>query len=47
MHDDITDLPAYSDTVFSDTPLTLLACPNPNDWFVTKLPLVTVTIWLQ
>ena len=44
---DITDFPTFSDTVYSNTPLTvtLLACPK---WLVCYwLPLVTVTIWLQ
>ena len=38
----------YSDTGYSDksVTMTVFAVP-PNDWFVSKLPLLTVTIWLQ
>ena len=48
-----TDFPAYSDTVYSDTPLTVTPRLQWHFWHVTndrvttKLPLVTVTIWLQ
>ena len=42
-----TDLPAYSDTVYSDTPLTLTVLAVPNWPFIYKTDVVTVTPLLQ
>ena len=40
-----TDVAGYSDTVYSDTPLIWHSEQVPNDRFVSKIPLLTVTIW--
>ena len=44
---DDTDFPAYSDTVYSDTPLTVTVLTVPNWPFVYKKDMVTVTPLLQ
>ena len=43
----ITDFPAYSDTVYSDTPLTVTVLTVPNWPFLYKKDVVTVTPRLQ
>ena len=42
-----TDFPAYSDTVYSDNPVTVTVLQFPHYEFVNKPPLLIVTIWLQ
>ena len=44
---DITDIPAYSDTVYSDTPPTVTVLTDPNWPFLYKKDVVTVTPRLQ